>query len=67
MHYVTSGLAILIGLIILIFAFQNRESVSVAFLAWSISLPKIFLILGIYLLGALSGLGVLALAKKAWN
>jgi uncharacterized integral membrane protein len=49
---------------VVIFSFQNRTSVDVSFLFWSISMPKVFLILGTYLLGMFSGWGLLELAKR---
>ena len=64
MRYVTTALLILLSLVVLAFAIQNREPVEVAFLMWSISIRKIFLILGTYVLGMLSGWGVVEVAKR---
>ena len=64
MRYVTGTLAILLLLVVVVFSLQNRESVSVAFLVWSLSVPKVFLILGTYVLGMLSGWGLVALVKR---
>ncbi len=64
MRYVTTALLILLSLVVLAFAIQNREPVEVAFLMWSISIRKIFLILGTYILGMLSGWGVVEVAKR---
>ena len=58
MRYVVGAISILLFLIILIFAIQNFEAVPVKFLAWSISMPKIFLILGTYVMGMLTGWGL---------
>jgi uncharacterized integral membrane protein len=66
MRYVTGTLAVVLCLAVLVFAIQNRESVGVSFLAWSTSVPKIFLILGTYVLGMLSGWGLVALLKRAF-
>jgi uncharacterized integral membrane protein len=55
---------IVFSLIVLIFAIQNREPVDVAFLMWSMSLRKIFLVLGTYVLGMFSGWGVVEIAKR---
>jgi uncharacterized integral membrane protein len=66
MRYVTGALAVLLCLAVLIFSFQNREAVNVSFLRWSMSLPKIFLILGTYVLGMLSGSGLVAVLKRAF-
>jgi putative membrane protein len=64
MRYVATGLLIVLLLVVLAFAIQNREPIDVAFLMWSISLRKIFLILGTYVLGMLSGWGVVEIAKR---
>ena len=64
MSYVTTTLLIVFSLIVLIFAIQNREPVDVAFLMWSMSLRKIFLVLGTYVLGMFSGWGVVEIAKR---
>ena len=57
MRYVTGALAVVLLIAVLIFAIQNRETVGVSFLVWSLSIPKVFLILGTYVLGMLSGWG----------
>jgi len=64
MRYVTTALLIVFSLVVLIFAIQNREPVDVAFLMWSMSLRKIFLVLGTYVLGMFSGWGVVEIAKR---
>jgi lipopolysaccharide assembly protein A len=66
MRYLTGTLAIVLLLAIVAFSFQNRAAVDVTFLAWSVSVPKVFLILGTYLLGMVSGWGLLELVKKAF-
>ena len=66
MKYVTGALAVILLILIFIFAVQNRASVDVTLLAWSISLPKIFLILGTYVLGMFSGWGLLELMKRVF-
>ena len=64
MRYVTTALLIVFSLVVFIFAIQNREPVDVAFLMWSMSLRKIFLVLGTYVLGMFSGWGVVEIAKR---
>ncbi len=64
MRYVTTALFVLLSLLVLTFAIQNREPVDVALLVWSMSLPKIFLILGTYVMGMLSGWGLVEIAKR---
>ena len=61
---VVAGLWTLLLLVIVIFSMQNRASVDVSFLIWSVSLPKVFLILGTYVLGMLSGWGLVELIKR---
>ena len=46
------GVLIALGIIIL---WQNTANVIVSFLLWHFSLPKIFLILGVFLIGLVSG------------
>jgi uncharacterized integral membrane protein len=66
MRYVTGSLAILLLVAIVLFSIQNRTAVDVSFLMWSISIPKVFLILGTYLLGMVSGWGLVELLKRAF-
>ena len=66
MRYVVAALSILLLLVIVIFSIQNRASVDVSFLLWSVSLPKVFLILTTYILGMLSGWGLVELIKRAF-
>ena len=65
MKYVTGTLAVLLFLTILIFSIQNLEIVDVRLLTWSIQVRKVFLIMGTYLLGMLSGWGAVELVKRA--
>ena len=67
MKYVTGKLAVILFLLVVIFSIQNRESVDVWLLMWSISTPKVFLILGAYLLGMLSGWGAVEMLKRAMS
>jgi uncharacterized integral membrane protein len=46
------------------FSIQNFGAVEVSFLVWSVSLSKVILILGMYLLGMLTGWGVVELVKR---
>ncbi len=64
MNYVTGTLAVLLLVVVVVFSIQNREGVDVTFLLWSMSMPKIFLILGTYLLGMVSGWGLVELLKR---
>jgi uncharacterized integral membrane protein len=66
MRYLTGALGVLLLVFVVVFAAQNRQAVDVSFLVWTASLPKIFLILGTYLLGMLSGWGLLELLKRVF-
>ena len=65
MKYVTGTIAVLLFITILIFSIQNLEIVYVRLLTWSIQVRKVFLILGTYLLGMLSGWGAVEILKRA--
>jgi len=65
MRYVTGILGVILFLIVAIFSIQNRDSVDVSFLVWSMRLPKVFMILGIYVLGMLSRRGLMVVIKQA--
>lgn len=64
MNYATGAVGALLMILMLVFAFQNWASVDVSFLAWSLSLPKVFLILGTYLFGMFSGWGLFHLVRR---
>ena len=65
MRYVVAAVWTLL-LVILVISVQNRASVDVSFLLWSVNLPKVFLILGTYLLGMHSCWGLVGLIKRAF-
>lgn len=52
---------------ILIFAFQNLQTVTVSFLGFSISAPLAVLAIVIYLLGMATGGSAWALVRWAWE
>ena len=60
MKYVTGTIAVL-----LFISIQNLEIVDVRLLTWSIQVRKVFLIMGTYLLGMLSGWGAVEIVKRA--
>ena len=64
MKYISSTLAIIALVLIAIFSIQNLSVVEVSFLTWSASVSKIVVILGSYLLGMLTGWGMVDLFKK---
>ncbi|GGX77209.1 hypothetical protein GCM10007160_00500 [Litchfieldella qijiaojingensis] len=61
MDKVYLGLKIVIALVVAILFVQNIRVVEVNFLVWSLSLPLALLLIVIYVLGMVSGRGVMAL------
>jgi uncharacterized integral membrane protein len=55
MRYIKGALAVLALLAMIIFSIQNLEVVTVAFLSWSMSIPKVVIIVGTYILGMITG------------
>jgi putative membrane protein len=66
MQYVTGALAVLLLFLVAAFAIQNLGAVDVSLLFWSISVRKFVLILVVYVLGMLSGWGLVELIKMAF-
>ena len=66
MNYAKGMLAVVLLLLVLVLAIQNRAGVDVSFLFWSFRSPKVLLILGTYLLGMLTGWGLVELIKRAF-
>ena len=65
MRYFTTGLAAIALLAIVIFSVQNLGGVEVSFLVWSTTISKCVVIIGAYLLGMVSGWGLVELLKKS--
>ncbi|KAA5542136.1 DUF1049 domain-containing protein [Roseiconus nitratireducens] len=65
MHYVTTGLAVIALLAIVIFAVQNLAGVEVTFLVWSATISKCIVIIGAYVLGMITGWGLVGLFRKS--
>jgi putative membrane protein len=55
MRYVYIGLVVLVTAAVLLFKVQNLESVTVSFLAMSVTLPLSVAIVVVYFLGMVSG------------
>ena len=55
MRYVKGALSVLALLAIIIFSVQNLEVIDVSFLSWSMSIPKVMIIVGTYVLGMITG------------
>ena len=66
MKNVRGVVAVLLLILVTIFAIQNRASMDVSILVWSFSMPKVFLILGTYVLGMISGWGLVTLVKRSF-
>jgi putative membrane protein len=63
MRYAYIGLIVAFTALVLLFKFQNLETVTVSLFSSSLTLPVSFLVVGIYLLGMLTGGFVLALLR----
>ncbi len=55
MRFVYIALIVLITAIVVVFALQNIEAVTVRFLTVSLTLPRAVLLIGVYVLGMLTG------------
>ncbi len=64
MRYVRITIAVLLLVAMIAFAAQNLESVQVSFLKWSVKAPQVFVILGTYVLGMVTGWGLVELLKR---
>ena len=67
MQHFRSALAITLLVFMGVLAIQNLGAVDVSFLIWSASMPKIVVILGTYILGMLTGWGMIDLMKKLFR
>lgn len=63
MRYIYIALIVVITLVILLFKFQNLDSVTVSFLSMSITLPTSLLVFLVYILGMLTGGSLVAFLK----
>ena len=64
MKYITTTFGAISLLAIVIFSVQNLEAIDVSFLFWSMSISKVVVILGTYVLGMVSGWGLVELIKR---
>lgn len=55
MQFVKGAISIVVLLAVMAFSLQNLHTISISFLAWSISVPQVVVIIGTYLLGMLTG------------
>ena len=63
MRYVYIGLVVFATAIVLLFKVQNLSVVTVSLLGMSVTVPVFLLVIGIYLLGMLTGSSLLALVR----
>ncbi|HRL77657.1 MAG TPA: DUF1049 domain-containing protein [Candidatus Accumulibacter phosphatis] len=63
MRYVYIGLVVVATAIVLLFKVQNLTAVTVSLLGMSMTMPVFLLVIGIYLLGMLTGSSLLALLR----
>lgn len=57
-------LTLLLGVIV-VFAFQNITTVTVSFLTWSATVPLAMVVIAAYILGTVTGGGVLSLLTRS--
>ena len=65
MRYLTTAMAAVALVAMAIFSIQNLEGVEVSFLLWSMTISKCVVIIGSYLLGMVSGWGLVELWKRS--
>ena len=63
MRYVYISLIVVVTAIVLLFKIQNFEAVTVSFFGASITMPTSVLIIGVYILGMVSGSALLGLLR----
>jgi uncharacterized integral membrane protein len=66
MRYISGALAIIALVAIVIFSIQNLQAIDVSFLIWSASISKVIVIICTYVLGMLTGWGLVELIKRFW-
>ncbi len=66
MKLIHTGVVVILAIALAIFALQNLQSVTVAFLSFSITLPLAILFVVIYLLGMVTGGSARVLMRWAW-
>lgn len=65
MRILSSALLLVFVAAVVVFCLQNMETVAITYLGWSMSLPLPLLVLIIYLLGMISGWGVLSFMRRS--
>ena len=67
MKWIHTAVVVVLAAALIIFALQNLQSVTVAFLNFGITLPLAVLFVVIYLLGMATGGSVRTLMRWAWR
>lgn len=67
MRYLKGSVTLLLLILITVFAVQNRAAVEISFFVWSVKAPQVFVIVGTYLLGMVTGWGLMGLLKRAFR
>ncbi|MDQ2632339.1 MAG: hypothetical protein M3Y78_01230 [Pseudomonadota bacterium] len=67
MRWFNIGLVVILAAVILIFALQNLQSVTVGFLGFRFTMPLTFLFIAIYLLGMATGSAAWWLVRWAYQ
>ena len=65
MRFVYIALVVLLTVAVLLFKFQNLTSVTLSFLAMNVTLPVSVLVIGVYVLGMVTG-GALVSLVRGW-
>lgn len=63
MRYVYAGLIIVVTAVVLMFKIQNLTSVTVSLFSMSLTMPVSLLVIGVYLLGMLTGSALVSLLR----
>lgn len=63
MRYVYAGLILVVTAVVLMFNFQNLTSVTVSLFSMSLTMPASLLVIGVYILGMVSGSALFSLLR----
>jgi uncharacterized integral membrane protein len=63
MRYVYAGLILVVTAVVLMFNFQNLTSVTVSLFNMSLTMPASLLVIGVYILGMVSGSALFSLLR----
>ena len=64
MHKLKTVLLSIITLLLSILLIQNLKTVSISFLFWNLDMPRVVLVITVFVLGAIFGAIVLSLVRK---